>query len=57
MNERMGSNTLKYLVIVCAWILFAYAIANVMGCASRRTGDMGDEMGLAIGEHMKKDLP
>ena len=53
-NEQMGSNTLKYLVIVCAWILVAYAIANIMGCASRRTGDMGDVYGLAISKEVGK---
>jgi len=56
MND-IGKNTLRYAVIMSIVILVSFAIANIMGCASRRGGDMGDQMGLAIGEHMKKDLP
>lgn len=52
----IGMNTLRYAVIMSGVILLSFCIANVMGCASRRTGDMGDSMGLAIGEHMKKDV-
>lgn len=54
--NNIGQNTLRYAVIMSLVILLSFCIANVMGCASRRTGDMGNAMGLALGEHMKKDL-
>ena len=53
--EEMGKNTLRYAVIVSIVVLLSFCIANVMGCASRRDGDMGNAMGFAIAEKMKKD--
>lgn len=53
MND-IGKNTLRYAVIMSIVILVSFAIANIMGCASRRTGDMGDQYGLAISQHIGK---
>jgi len=53
--DDIGKNTLRYMVIVSIVVLVSFCVANIMGCASRRGNDMGNAMGFAIAEKMKKD--
>lgn len=57
LRDVPGMSTLKYFVIVSAWILIAVGLAQLLGCATgNRNQDMTDNEAAGISQWMKDNM-